>query len=102
MRNHWLQKSWKLEFTIYLYNVGISKGPYKTYFFKDLSSLRDISNLDASIELAEIVIRQLEFNNIWPSTATDRRLELTMGEKWRILSEIRAWRKASQVLQPVQ
>jgi hypothetical protein len=108
MRNHWLSKRWKLEMafvpaqadSIRGGRIRISKGPYFSMLDADLSGLKDIFNMDASIEMTEIIISNIEYYpyhvrhyNLYEHKA----VALTAKEKVKILKLVRGLRNGEEI-----
>lgn len=108
MRNLWLQRRWKLKFELRdpkpeSFEPGavvvVRKGPYSVEFTSLLTELNDVSNKDASIEMLQLVVADLEHGGkrgVWyyfggPMPAPT--LRLTILEKAMILKIIRAFRR---------
>lgn len=65
MRNHWIQKTWKLEIREVkgeLYDkIEFTYGPYKAACGVNLTDLKDQCNIDAGQELYTIIICEMMY-----------------------------------------
>jgi hypothetical protein len=119
MRNYWLRRSWKLNFTLieppidYFYGtrIKIEYGPYSTEFDCDgIHDIRMFCNIDPCIELTNLIVADLEHNELPEKQMVDyeydksftssyygsKRVALTVRQKWKILKLIRGLREGQK------
>lgn len=107
MRNIWLQRSWKMKFELRdpdpdSFEMGpvvvVRKGPYNAEFTTALTDLKDVFNMDASIQMMHLVVAELEFGGrgnwyYFGGATPSPVLRLSVLEKAMILKLIRAFRR---------
>lgn len=91
MRNHWLQCSWP--FKVYIIQepsvkwMVIAKGPYSAKFnCAGFSDIRDVFGLDSSVELAMIMIHELEHGGQFYG---HKRISISDREKKELINMIK-------------
>lgn len=113
MRNHWLQRSWPLEFAKIESHPGyfldgpmvvIQKGPYTVHFYPShMQDLKDVNGLDATYEMTVILVQELEYRpgervQPWNAPAFKPRIQLTFPERRKIYDVLAAYRRGEDPL----